>query len=81
MLVLTSILCAGTQVDSASPPEGVEPSAQLTVDLRDLCEDHMRPDYFDMFFPASDSEGEDDLDHLCERLGNLLFLGKFYFTW
>lgn len=41
----------------------------LKISLEDTCDDHLRPDFMDdMFFPPSDSDEDEDLDHLCERI-------------
>uniref|UniRef100_A0A1B6J5K8 RRM domain-containing protein n=1 Tax=Homalodisca liturata TaxID=320908 RepID=A0A1B6J5K8_9HEMI len=57
------LIVGGTDVDSA-PNDNEVPL--LTVDLMDLSEEHLRPDFIDdMFFPPSDSDSDDDLEHLC----------------
>uniref|UniRef100_A0A1B6F954 RRM domain-containing protein n=1 Tax=Cuerna arida TaxID=1464854 RepID=A0A1B6F954_9HEMI len=58
------LIVGGTNVDSA-PNDNEVPL--LNVDLADLSEEHLRPDFIDdMFFPPSDSDSlDDDLDHLC----------------
>lgn len=54
----------GTEVKAvANDPE----VPLLTVDLADLSEEHLRPDFIDeMFLAPSDSDEDEDLDHLCE---------------
>uniref|UniRef100_A0A1B6LC54 RRM domain-containing protein n=1 Tax=Graphocephala atropunctata TaxID=36148 RepID=A0A1B6LC54_9HEMI len=57
------LIVGGTNVESA-PPDSEVPL--LTVDLADLSEEHLRPDFIDdMFFPPTDSDSDEDLDHLC----------------
>lgn len=61
---------AGTEVKTEVVSDPDVPL--LTVDLNDLSEEYLRPDFIDdMFFPPSDSEEEEDIDHLCEQMGNL----------
>lgn len=44
----------------------------LMVELHDLSEDHLRPDFIDeMFLAQSDSDEDEDLDHLCKHFGSL----------